>query len=213
VKYDTAWLLHNKILRAMADREDAYLLRGKIQIVASGFREAVDSYLGGELPGGKAGRGSENKIPIVAAVSLNEAGHPIHARITAVSGFSSEAIGAWAREHLAPGSQVLSDGLACFRAVTTAGCSHQAIVTGGKHPSDLPQFRWINTLLGNLKTSFNGTFHAFNFDKYARRYLGGYCFRFNRRFSLAAMTERIANAVCCCMPCTERGLRVAEAYG
>jgi transposase-like protein len=85
VKYDTAWLLHNKILRAMADREEAYLLRGKIQI--------DDSYLGGELPGGKAGRGSENKIPIVAAVSLNEAGHPIHARITAVSGFSSEAIG------------------------------------------------------------------------------------------------------------------------
>lgn len=40
VKYDTAWLLHNKILRAMADREEAYLLRGKIQI--------DDSYLGGE---------------------------------------------------------------------------------------------------------------------------------------------------------------------
>jgi hypothetical protein len=66
---------------------------------------------------------------------------------------------------------------------------------------------------GNLKTSFNGTFHAFNYDKVARRYLGGYCFRFNRRFSMAAMTERIANAVCCCMPCTERDLRVAEAYG
>ena len=81
------------------------------------------------------------------------------------------------------------------------------------HPNDFPQFRWINTLLGNLKTSFSGTFHAFNFEKYARRYLGGYCFRFNRRFSMAGMTERIANAVCCCMPVTERDLRVAEAYG
>ena len=45
VKYDTAWLLHNKILRAMADREEAYLLRGKIQM--------DDAYLGGERPGGK----------------------------------------------------------------------------------------------------------------------------------------------------------------
>ena len=114
VKDDTAWLLYNKILRAMA-----CLLRGKIQI--------DDSYLGGKLAGGKAGRGSENKIPIVASDSLNEAGHPIHARITAVSGFSSEAIGPW------------------------------AIGTGGKHPNELPQFRWINTVLGNLKTSFNGT--------------------------------------------------------
>ena len=64
-----------------------------------------------------------------------------------------------------------------------------------------------------IKTSLNGTFHAFNFDKYARRYLGGHCFRFNRRFSLAEITERIANAVCCCKPCTERNLRVAEVYG
>jgi hypothetical protein len=193
VNHDTAWLLHNKILRAMSDRDDAYL--------------------GGERTGGKVGRGSENKISIVAAISLNEAGHPIHAKITSVAGFSSEAVGAWAREHLAPGCTVLSDGLACFRSVTTAGCSHEAIVTGGKHPNDLPQFRWINTLLGNLKTSLSGTFHAFNVDKYARRYLGCFCLRFNRRFSLAAMTERIANAVCCCIPCTERVLRVEESYG
>ena len=115
--------------------------------------------------------------------------------------------------HPAPGSYVLSDGLACFRAVTAANCHHKAVVTGGKHPNDLPQFRWINTLLGNLKTSFSGTFHAFNFAKYARRYLGGYCFRFNRRFSMAGMTEGIANAVCCCMPLAERDLRDAEAYG
>ena len=205
VNYDTAWLLHNKILKAMSDRDDAYVLRGKIQM--------DDAYLGGERPGGKAGRGSENKIPIIAAISLNESGHPIHAKITPVIGFSSEAVGSWAMAHLDPDCAVLTDGLACFRSVITAGCSHEAVVTGGKHPNDLPQFRWVNTLLGNLKTSLSGTFHAFNFDKYAKRYLGGYCFRFNRRFSLPAMTERIANAVCCCIPCTERDLRVAESYG
>ena len=38
VKYDTAWLLHNKILRAMTEREEAYVLWGKIQI--------DDAYLG-----------------------------------------------------------------------------------------------------------------------------------------------------------------------
>jgi len=54
---------------------------------------------------------------------------------------------------------------------------------------------------------------ACGYEKYARRYLGGYYFRFNRRFSMATMTERIASAVCCCMPCTERDLRLAAAYG
>lgn len=196
VNYDTAWLLHSKILRAMTKWEEDYLLQGKIQV--------DDAYLGGERPGGKAGRGSENKIAIFAAVSLSEAGHPIHAKCMPVAGFSSEAIGDWASYTLAPGSAVLSDGLACFRAVTTAGCSHQAIITGGTHPKDLPQFRWVNALLRNLKISLSGTFHAFNFGEYARRYLGGYCFRFNRRFNLAKMTEWIANAVCCCTPCPER---------
>lgn len=82
------------------------------------------------------------------------------------------------------------------------------------HPSDLPQCRWINALLGNLKASFSGTFPAFNLNKYARCYLGGYRFCFNRRFLMVAtMSKRIANALCCWMPCTRRNLRIAEAYG
>lgn len=39
----------------------------------------------------------------------------------------------------------LSDGLACFRAAATADCSHGAVVTSGKQPNDLPEFRWINS--------------------------------------------------------------------
>jgi hypothetical protein len=54
-------------------------------------------------------------------------------------------------------------------------------------------------------TSFSDTFHIFNFDKCARRYLGCFCFRFKRRLSMSGMTERIANADCC-MPLTERDL-------
>jgi len=32
VNYDTAWLLHNKILRAMSEPEQSYVLLGKIQM-------------------------------------------------------------------------------------------------------------------------------------------------------------------------------------
>ena len=67
-----------------------------------------------------------------------------------MSGFSSEAIADWAKCHLSPDSIVPSDGLARFRAVTTANCHHKAVITGGKHLNELPQFRWIYTLLGNL---------------------------------------------------------------
>ena len=67
-------------------------------------------------------------------------------------------------------------------------------------------------MLGDLKTTLSCTFDAFNLDKNARRYLGGYCCRFNRRFSLAATKERIANAIYSGMRCTEKDLRDTEGY-
>ncbi len=59
-----------------------------------------DACFGGERPGGKAGRGSENKVPIVTAISLNAAGNLIHTTISLVTGFTSETLADWARQHL-----------------------------------------------------------------------------------------------------------------
>lgn len=100
---------------------------------------------------------------------MKDDGHPLHAKITPVSGFRSEVPCDWAKRYIAPGSHFLSDGLACFRAVTTANCHHKAVVTDGKHPNDLTQFRWLHTLLSNLKTRFIGSFNALKCDKPAMR--------------------------------------------
>ncbi|MFT5340196.1 MAG: transposase-like protein [Cyanobium sp.] len=202
VHYRTAWLIHSKIMEAMCEREEAYPLRGKVQI--------DDAYLGGERNGGKPGRGSENKVPIVAAVSLDNAGHPLHVKLATVQTFSFAAIADWSQASLSRGCEVISDGLACFRAVAEVGCSHQPVIVNGRHPNEMTEFRWINTVLSNLKTSFSGTFHALRFDKYADRYLGAFSYRFNRRFDLAAMTERVLHAVCQITARPERLLRRAE---
>jgi transposase-like protein len=85
VSYPTAWLIHHKLMQAMAEREECYLLEGQDQV--------DDAYLGGERSGGKFGRGSENKIPFVAAVSLSDEGHPLRAKLSPVAGFSLKAIG------------------------------------------------------------------------------------------------------------------------
>ena len=204
VSYPTAWLIHHKLMQVMADREARYLLEGKIQV--------DDAYLGGERTGGKVGRGSENKVAFVAAVSLNEEDHPLRVRLTPVPGFTLKAVAAWAKEHLAPGSAVFSDGLACFGAVTEAGCSHQPTVIAGRKPKEVPEFKWINTVLGNLKTTLSGCYHAFDFRKYATRYLAAFCYRFNRRFDLRSLHQRLLIAAVGTTPQPLRSIRVADVH-
>ena len=67
--YRTAWLVKHKLLEVMRQREGDRQLTGRVEI--------DDAYLGGERSGGKSGRGSENKVPFIAAVQTTEDGQPI----------------------------------------------------------------------------------------------------------------------------------------
>ena len=84
-----------------------------------------------------------------------------------------------------------SDGLACFAAVSDAACLHLPTVVGARLPRDLPEFAWVNTVLGNLKTALAGAHHAFDYAKYAGDYLAGFTYRFNRRFDLRGIVPRL----------------------
>lgn len=199
VSYPTAWLLHQKINRAMAQQDGTHRLSGAVQL--------DDAYLGGERAGGKAGRGSENKVPFVAAVSLTEQGRPMYLKLHLVSGFTSRAIGNWAKANLAPGTLVSSDGLGCFAAVSSAGCIHMPTVVGALKPRDLPEFKWVNTMLGNLKTTLSGAFHSLKYRKYADHYLAGFAYRFNRRFDLRGLVARLIVDVARCKPAQKTVVR------
>ena len=202
VSYPTAWLLKHKIMHVMTDRERWRQLTGRVEI--------DDAYLGGEIQGGKAGRGSPNKIPFVAAVQTTESGQPVLMCLS-LRPFTKESIQAFAEKSLAAPATLVSDGLGCFTAVRGSGILHESHVTGGgaasaKHPS----FLAVNTALGNIKTSLAGTYHAFGFRKYAHRYLGQVQYLFNRRFDLRSILERLARAASQAAPCPLRGVRAAE---
>jgi hypothetical protein len=152
VSYPTAWLLHQKINRARAGCESCHRLEGAVQV--------DDAYLGGERAGGKPGRGAENKVPFVAAVSLDDKDRSRFLKLSVVSGFTSEAISNWAKASLAPGCVAASDGQGCF---TAAGCEHKPVVVGERKPRDLPQFLWVNTVLGNLKNTLAGAYHSLKY--------------------------------------------------
>jgi hypothetical protein len=202
VCYKSAWLLKHKLMEVMRVREAPRQLDGRVEI--------DDAYLGGERVGGKTGRGSENKVPFIAAVQTTPDGKPICACF-AQQPFTSESVALFAAKSLATNAQVVSDGLWCFGAVKIIGAEHQRVVTGGGAASvRLPQFKAINTVLGNLKTALEGTYHAFDFAKYAHRYLAEAQYRFNRRFNLASILARLLRAACLTPPRPAPVIRLAE---
>ena len=204
VCYRTAWLVKHKLMQAMRLREEGRQLTGRVEI--------DDAYLGGQRTGGKSGRGSANKVPFIAAVQTTETGQP-HLACFSQRPFTNESVKEFMSTSLALPLTVVSDSLGCFTVVAGAGAVHERTVTGGGRASvELPQFRAVNTVLGNLKTALTGTYHAIRFGKYAYRYLAEVQYRFNRRYHLRAILRRLVHAAAQTPPLSERQLRLAEVH-
>jgi len=204
VSYNTAWSLKHKIMQVMKERDDSKPLTGIIQL--------DDVYWGGERHGGKRGRGASNKKPFIAAVSVNEEGHPIAMNLNVIKGFRTKEINEWADRHVMPGSLIVSDGLNCFKTLSEHH-EHTRIITGGGYQSmshDL--LVWVNTMIGNFKNALEGTYHAIN-PKHLPRYLAEFCYRFNRRFQLDRMLSRFGYIAVRTPPMPLRLLTIAEDYG
>jgi transposase-like protein len=203
VCYRTAWRLKHKLLETMSARESLRQLEGRVEV--------DDAYLGGAHRGGKRGRGSQSKVPFIAAVETSAEGRPLHVVFSKVKTFGQEDVKAWAIAHLTATSIVVSDGLGCFSAVKAAGATHAPAVIGkARKSSSMPCFKWINTILSNLKTATSGTYHAFDFDKYGFLYLAEAQYRFNRRFNMSTILTRLMHAAVKVGSRTEAWLRLAE---
>jgi transposase-like protein len=204
VSQNSAWLLKQKLMQTMLERERARQLTGLIQI--------DDAYWGGRRRGYKRGRGSRGKTAFVAAVQTDDDGHPRTMSLNRIKGFRSKEIARWSRARLAEGCAVRSDRLACFRAVEQAGCRHLPMLMSG---SGLARHRralnWVDTMLGNVKNSIHGTYHAIR-SKHLPRYLAEFSYRFNRRFDLAGMLKRLAIAATQTPPMPYRFVKLAEAH-
>ena len=212
ISYNAAWRMKHKLMQVMMERDHNNKLSGLIEL--------DDAYLGGERTGGKQGRGAAGKTPFVAAVETTGEYCPVRVKLrcgeltepSAVKGFRTEAIKSWSQQHLTEGT-VISDGLACFNAVVEAGCLHDKIVCGGGKASvEKPEFlssiiKWVNTVLGNLKSALRSTYHAIR-PKYAQRYLSEFQYRFNRRFDLNDLIPRLACAALRTPPMPENLLKI-----
>ena len=192
VNYKTAWLMKHKIMQMMYECDLNYKLKGRVEI--------DDAYLGGKLKNGKRGRGSENKSPFIAAVETNKDKKPIFVRLTPVASFTCTSVKKWALQNLEPNCHTVSDGLPAFNALREIS-NHQVLVTSRAKEEDIETtFKWVNTILSNVKTAIAGTFHSLNFERYGVRYLADLQFRINRRFNLRQMFFGLIDKALHCAP-------------
>jgi hypothetical protein len=199
----TAWKIKTKLAEVMRIANDATPLEGRV--------EMDDAYLGGKRSGGKTGRGSPGKRPIVVAVQSSD-GKPARLKVRRIARFKRKRVKALTKRIIVPGAYVVTDGLACFRGVADAGCVHHAIATGAsRHGAGHPSFHWVNTVLANIKTAIVGTYKAVR-KKHLVRTLAEFEWRFNHRENLAAMIPKLASAAARSKPATYSYLKWAD-YG
>ena len=67
LSYPAAWRMKHKLMQVMYERETTTRLSGRVEV--------DDAYLGGENPGGKAGRTPEKKVLAAADQQSTQTGH------------------------------------------------------------------------------------------------------------------------------------------
>ena len=200
----TAWKIKTKLSEVMRLSNDAEPLEGRV--------EMDDAYLGGQRSGGKTGRGSPGKQPIVVAVQTIDGGKPARLKIRRIARFKRRRVKSLAKRIIAAGTTVVTDGLACFRGLADAGCNHVALPTGrGRRAVLHPSFQSVNTVLGNIKTAIVATYRAAR-KKHLVRTLAEFEWRFNHRENLAAMIPILACAAARTKPAPYWYLKSAD-YG
>jgi ribosomal protein L37AE/L43A len=202
VSYPTAWLVKHKLMQTMLERESSRKLSGRVV--------ADDAYIGGVTTGGKRGRGAKTSGLFMAAVEVDDNSAIRYARFDRLPNLCGDSITGWAEKALCTDCHLVTDGYSSLSAVTPTIRRHQAIVVSPLKSSELNFFRWVNTVIGNLKTSMKGAYHGFKVSKYIRSYLAEAQYRFNRRFNLEPLVTRLLYACAQNVPRNLKWIRSAE---
>ncbi|NQZ56664.1 MAG: IS1595 family transposase [Lentisphaeraceae bacterium] len=204
VNIKTAQLIKHKLMQTLTEAEEKRILHGRI--------ECDDAYLGGIFQEGKRGPNSDKKFPFLTAVQTDKAHHPQLVVLSPVNSLSRDEVTDWAKTHIKPRAVIFSNELDCFKALAVN--YHHRPYSKNIHGKPLAdsEFKWVNTILTNIKTAFSGALHAFNFRKYSARYLGHMQFRFNHRFDLKECFYEVLKQVVLTKPKPAKAL-YSRGYG
>jgi transposase-like protein len=191
--YKTAWLLLQKLRRAMVD-PDRVKLDGIVEVDETEvpLRSKRDPIAGHGIP-------NVGKLLIIGAVELTDDGKPKRLRLEPLADKAGETVRAFVGRTVERGSRVITDGLPGYRAL--AGFKHVGKTVGSMAGHVL--LPWIHRAFSNLKRWLMGTLHGVR-KPHLKRYLDEFVFRWNRRRSTASAFDSLLRLATCLDHASER---------
>jgi len=191
-RYETAWLILQKLRRAMVAPERE-LLKGEVEI--------DEFFLGGHEDNLKGGRQHGKKDLIGAAIEVLGAGSG-RLRLQALANSQATTLRTFTQATTAPGAIVHTDGLFSYRGLDKLGYEHRPRKVASVAPGEqlLPR---AHRAISNLKAWMHGTHRGVS-DAHLPVYLDEYVFRHNRRSTPMAAFQTLLGLGATHQPTTYR---------
>jgi transposase-like protein len=169
-RYETAWLILQKLRRAMVAPERAPLAREV---------EVDEAFIGGRNSARRGGRDRTGKVLTAVAAEVRGAGTG-RIRLQILEDASGPSLQAFLTGTVAPGAIVHTDGWLGYQALPKAGYDHRPIKQRWRLADRQEILPRAHRTISNLKTWLDGTYHGTS-AKHLQTYLDEFTFRHNRR--------------------------------
>jgi transposase-like protein len=191
--YKTAWLLLQKLRRAMVDpgREP---LAGLVEVDETSIPFRTKD----EPVAARPGRAHEGKLLIAGAVEIKGKG-PGRVRLAVIDDDSAATLSAFVAAAIAGGGSVVSDGWSGY--ATLKDVEHDPKVIGPMAAHVV--LPWVHRVFANAKRWGLGVYHGLR-RRHLQAYLDEFVFRFNRRRTPVAAFERLLGLAAMLQPAPYR---------
>ena len=183
-RYETAWLILQKLRRAMVapEREP---LRGEVEV--------DETLVGGRHSARAGGRQREGKALVGVAIEVRGAGSG-RLRLLHLANASAVTLEAFVTESVAAGTIVHTDGWKGYNGLSGLGYAHRPIKQHRRLPDERKLLPRAHRASSNLKTWLQGTHRGVS-PEHLPVYLDEFVFRHNRRRTpLAAVQTLLGHA-------------------
>lgn len=192
--YGTVWAMLHKIREALRQRDDAYKLKGQLELDGATF--------------GRRETGTVKEVLVAVETKdwVNAAGKP-----KSKAGFAKVVVAKETKKNaqdfvdkaVEPGSMVNTDGSPSL--INLAGVDVDYQVVAGRKDVVNSWLPWVHKLISNSKSWVVGTHHGVG-GKYLDSYLAEYFYRFNRRHDPKRLFHRAIRACVLAKPVTYAAL-------